>query len=167
MSVLVLNADYTPLSVCTTERAFLLMYLQKADIITAAEDKMLRTVQTSYPFPSVIKIKQYIHVPYKSVVLTRQNVFRRDNYCCQYCGATKDLTLDHLIPKSKGGRSSWVNLVTACKRCNSLKGDFTPEEAGLQLKRKPIRPSYITFLRISSKYVNDDWIPFLERKASA
>ena len=86
MSVLVLNADYTPLSVCTTERAFLLMYLDKADIISAAQDRMLRTVQKSFPFPSVIKIKQYIQVPYKGVVLTRHNIFKRDNHSCQYCG---------------------------------------------------------------------------------
>ncbi|MAE84888.1 MAG: HNH endonuclease [Flammeovirgaceae bacterium] len=166
MSVLVLNADYTPLSVCTTERAFLLMYLDKADIISAAQDKMLRTVQKSFPFPSVIKIKQYIQVPYKGVVLTRHNIFKRDNHSCQYCGSGKDLTLDHLIPKSKGGKSSWTNLVTACKRCNSYKGDFAPEDVGLTLKNKPIRPSYVMFLRIS-KSLNEDWRPYLEHKASA
>jgi len=167
MSVLVLNADYTPLSVCTTERAFLLMYLKKAEIISATANKALRSVTQSYPFPSVIKIKQYIHVPYKGVVLTRQNIFKRDNHSCQYCGSNKELTLDHLIPKSKGGKSSWTNLVTACKRCNSHKGDYAPEEVGLKLKSKPIRPSYVMFLRASSKYLNDDWIPFLEHKASA
>lgn len=167
MSVLVLNADYTPLSVCTIERAFLLLYLNKADMISTVQNKALRTIQKSYPFPSVIKIKQYIQVPYKGVVLTRQNVFKRDCYKCQYCGSNKDLTLDHLIPKSKGGKSSWTNLVTACKRCNSHKGDFSPEEVGLKLQSKPIRPSYVMFLRISSKYLNDDWIPFLEHKASA
>ncbi|WP_421871922.1 HNH endonuclease [Marinoscillum sp.] len=167
MTVLVLNADYTPLSVCTVERAFLLMYLTKADLISEVKGKKLRSVDDSYPYPSVIKIRQYIHVPYKGVVLTRHNVFKRDNYCCQYCGSGKDLTLDHLIPKSKGGKSTWTNLVTACKNCNATKGDYKPEEVGLSLVKKPIRPSYVMFLRFSTKLLSDDWIPYLEHKVSA
>ena len=167
MSVLVLNADFTPLTVCTTERAFLLMYLDKADMVSDVKNKRLRTVQNSFPYPSIIKIRQYIHVPYKSVVLTRHNVFKRDNHSCQYCGSNKDLTLDHLIPKSKGGKSSWTNLVTACKNCNAHKGNYAPEEVGLQLAKKPIRPSYVMFLRFSSKLLCEDWIPYLEHKVSA
>lgn len=166
-SVLVLNADYSPLTLCTIERAFLLVYLQKAELISAVADKSLRTIDEHYPYPSVIKIKNYVHVPYKGVVLTRHNIFKRDNFSCQYCGTGKDLTLDHLIPKSKGGKSSWTNLVTACRRCNTRKGDFKPEEVGLQLAKKPIRPTYVMFLRSSSKSLREDWIPYLQHKASA
>lgn len=166
-SVLVLNADYYPLTLCSVERAFLLMYLQKVDLISQVEDKAMRSVSESYPYPSVIRTKRYVQIPYKGVVLSRHNVFKRDSFCCQYCGQEKDLTLDHLIPKSKGGKSTWTNLVTACKYCNSKKGDFTPEEAGLKLLRKPIRPSYVMFLKATAKSLRADWLPFLEHKASA
>ncbi|REE05716.1 HNH endonuclease [Marinoscillum furvescens] len=166
-SVLVLNADYSPLTLCTIERAFLLVYLKKAELISDIKEKSLRTIDHRYPFPSVIKIKNYVHVPYKGVVLSRHNIFKRDDFCCQYCGTGKDLTLDHLIPKSKGGKSSWTNLVTACKRCNTRKGDFKPEDVGLQLSKKPIRPSYVMFLKSSAKSIRKDWMPFLEHKVSA
>ncbi|MEQ8471675.1 MAG: HNH endonuclease [Marinoscillum sp.] len=166
-SVLVLNADYNPLTVCSTERAFLLMYLNKAELISHIKEKMLRSVNEEFPYPSVIKVKKYINVPYKGVVLTRHNIFKRDRFSCQYCGTNKDLTLDHLIPKSKGGKSSWTNLVTACKHCNAKKGDYSPEQVGLKLVTKPIRPTYVMFLRTTSKSLREDWLPYLERKASA
>jgi len=166
-TVLVLNADFSPLTLCSVERAFLLTYLDKAEILSDVKEKALRTVTAEFLYPSVIKIKKYINVPYKGVILTRHNVFKRDRFCCQYCGTNKDLTLDHLIPKSKGGKSTWTNLVTACKRCNARKGDFNPEEVGLTLNQKPIRPSYVMFLRNSSKSLRNDWLPYLDRKASA
>lgn len=166
-TVLVLNQDYNPLTICSTERAFLLLYLNKADLLSAVQEKALRTVNKSFPFPSVIRIRKYAHVPYKGVILTRHNVFKRDAYSCQYCGVNKDLTLDHLIPKSKGGKSTWTNLVTACKKCNARKGDYKPEEVGLVLLRKPMRPSYVMFIRSTTKTIRADWLPYLERKAIA
>ncbi|MFH6984316.1 HNH endonuclease [Marinoscillum luteum] len=166
-TVLVLNADFSPLTVCSVERAFLLVYLQKADTLSQVKEKTLRSVSREYPYPSVIKIHKYVNVPYKGVILTRHNVFKRDQFSCQYCGASKDLTLDHLIPKSKGGKSSWTNLVTACKNCNARKGDYRPEDVGLKLTSKPVRPSYVMFLRSTTKSLREDWIPYLERKAIA
>lgn len=166
-AVLVLNQDYSPLTICSAERAFLLLYLDKAELLSEIGNQALRTVNKAFPFPSVIKIKRYINVPYKGVILTRHNIFKRDTYSCQYCGTNKDLTLDHLIPKSKGGKSTWTNLVTACKNCNARKGDFRPEEVGLVLLRKPIRPSYVMFIRATSKRIREDWLPYLERKAIA
>ena len=145
-SVLVLNQDYTPLTICSFQRAFLLVFLEKAELLDQVSEKSLRTISQNYPYPSVIRILQYKHVPYRGVVLTRYNIFKRDGYKCQYCGATKDLTLDHLIPKSKGGKSTWTNLVTACKHCNAKKGDYTPEEVGLTLAKTPVKPSYLVFL---------------------
>lgn len=165
--VLVLNQDYSPLTLCTVSRAFLLVYLEKAELLAADKEGVLRSVSISFPKPSVIKIKNYVHVPYKGVVLTRYNIFKRDGYQCQYCGTTKDLTLDHLIPRSKGGKSTWNNLVTACKKCNSKKGDSNPKEAGLVLKKPPFKPSYIMFLKNSVGGIKDDWQPYLNKTAVA
>jgi 5-methylcytosine-specific restriction endonuclease McrA len=112
--------------------------------------------------PAVIKLRNYVNVPYKGVVLTRQNVFKRDGFMCQYCGTRKDLTLDHVVPKARGGKSTWVNLITACKKCNTRKGDYAPEEIGFSLKNFPYRPSYVLFLRDFSGYAHDEWIPYLK-----
>ena len=111
--------------------------------------------------PSVIRLSRYIAVPYKGVNLTRQNIFKRDNFECQYCGTRKDLTIDHVVPSSKGGPHSWLNLVTACKRCNARKGDFTPEEAFMQLRHRPYKPSYATFLRDHSNGHGGEWEDYL------
>jgi 5-methylcytosine-specific restriction endonuclease McrA len=165
--VLVLNQDYSPLTLCTVSRAFLLVFLEKAELLAADKNGYMRTVSMSYPKPSVIKIKSYIHVPYKGVVLSRYNIFKRDGHKCQYCDTIKDLTLDHLIPRSKGGKSTWKNLVTACKRCNSRKGDRTPIEAGLVLQKPPFKPSYIMFLRNSVGELNVDWQQYLKKTAVA
>lgn len=164
--VLVLNQDYSPISICSVQRAFLLVYLKKAELVTNIKEKSLRSVTTTFPFPSIIKINKYVHIPYKGVVLTRHNVFKRDNFTCQYCGINKDLTLDHLIPRSKGGKSNWTNLVTACKSCNAKKGDFSPEEVGMKLHKMPVKPSYVMFLKASS-IDREDWFPYLEPKAYA
>jgi 5-methylcytosine-specific restriction endonuclease McrA len=116
----------------------------------------------SYPFPSVVRLKLYIHVPFKKIVLTRKNILRRDLYRCQYCGRSDvTLTIDHIIPKSKAGDDSWENLVAACIRCNNIKGDRTPEEAKMLLRKKPGRPSHITFMKNFAGRVYEDWKPFL------
>jgi 5-methylcytosine-specific restriction endonuclease McrA len=95
------------------------------------------------------------------VVLTRQNVFKRDKFACQYCGSPKSLTLDHIIPRSKGGKTSWSNLVTACQPCNTRKGDRTPDQANLKLRSKPQKPTYMMFLRDHAGGMRKEWQPFL------
>ena len=112
--------------------------------------------------PSVIKLRNYVNIPFKGVELSRQNVFKRDGYKCQYCGTNDDLTLDHIYPKAKGGKTTWVNLITACKTCNTRKGDFAPEEIGLSIQNAPFRPSYVMFLREFSGYDYEEWIPYLK-----
>jgi len=164
-NVLVLNQDYSPLTVCSVERAFLLVFLNKAEMLSPIPNLFFHTVSVSYPIPSVIRVSRYITVPYKGVVLSRQNVFKRDNHECQYCGTNRDLTLDHLVPRSKGGTSSWRNLITACKHCNAKKGDYTPEEAGMRLRRMPFKPSYIMFLKSSNGHVFEEWRPYLQVKS--
>jgi len=165
--VLVLNQDFTPLMVCSIERAFVLVYLNKSEMIRSANGHKLRTVSSSFPMPSVIRLNRYVQAPYKGVNLTRQNIFKRDNFECQYCGTRKDLTLDHVMPSSRGGPHSWLNLVTACKRCNAKKGDYTPEEAGMTLRLKPYKPSYALFLRDISGMKQEEWDEFLMSGNSA
>ncbi len=160
--VLVLNYDFSPISVCTVQRAFLLVFLEKAEMLADARGGLLHTVNSAWPMPAVIRLRRYINMPYKGVLLTRQNIFKRDNYTCQYCGTHKELTLDHVVPRSKNGKSSWSNLVTACKRCNARKGDYTPEAAGLRLRRRPARPSYLDFLRHNSGLFQEEWGPYLQ-----
>jgi 5-methylcytosine-specific restriction endonuclease McrA len=159
--VLILNQDYSALTVCSVQRAFLLVFLRKAELIADVKDQSLRTVSTSYPMPSIIKLNGYVRLPYRGVLLNRQNIFKRDGNKCQYCGATNHLTLDHVMPRSRGGASSWDNLITACRNCNSKKGDFTPEEAGMLLKQKPYKPSFLIFLRDLSGNVDEQWYPYL------
>ncbi|MCR9062468.1 MAG: HNH endonuclease [Cytophagales bacterium] len=165
--VLVLNADYSAISVCTVPKAFLLVYLNKAELLKDDERARLRTISTSYPLPSVIKLHHYVKVPYKGVVLNRQNILKRDGHQCVYCGAKRELTLDHVMPKSRGGKTNWDNLVAACKRCNGTKGDFTPEEAQMTMVRKPYKPTFVTFLRDFSGSAADKWAPYLSRSHSA
>ncbi len=160
--VLVLNQDYSPLTVCTVQRAFLLIFLDKADLVESNKKKELRSISKSFPFPSVVRIRQYASIPYKGVVMSRHNIFRRDGGRCQYCGITKDLTLDHVIPRSKGGKSTWTNLVTACKKCNSIKGDYSLEKAGMHLSKQPIKPTYLSFLKLSHGSYREEWNNYLE-----
>ncbi|MDN5200461.1 HNH endonuclease [Fulvivirgaceae bacterium BMA10] len=163
--VLVLNQDYSPLAVCTVERAFTLVFLKKAELTKKITNRFLRTVSQTYPVPAVVRLNRYINVPYKrNVVLTRNNIFKRDGFKCQYCSSTRDLTLDHVLPRSRGGKSTWKNLITACKRCNAKKGDYTPKEVGMNPMREPFKPSYVIFLRDFSGYTLDEWLPFLQTR---
>ena len=162
--VLVLNQDYSALSVCTVPKAFLLVYMKKAEMLAESPNDFLRTVSSEYPSPVVIRLNHYIHLPYRGVVMTRHNIFRRDGNRCQYCGTHDHLTLDHVMPKSRGGKTNWDNLATACKRCNSRKGDHTPEEAGMPLRQRPFRPSFLMFIRNFSGLADAEWLPYLGSK---
>ncbi|MEJ8755683.1 HNH endonuclease [Pontibacter sp. H259] len=159
--VLILNQDFSAIAVCSVHKAFLLVYLDKAEMLSRSASEALRTVSKAYPVPSVIRLQRYVHVPYHGIALSRHNIMRRDNYTCQYCGTVKNLTLDHLLPRSRGGGSNWLNLVTACTRCNTRKGDRTPEEAGLKLIQKPIKPSLQFFLKMHLNTTNQDWGVYL------
>jgi 5-methylcytosine-specific restriction endonuclease McrA len=165
--VLVLNQDFRALTTTSAYKAFVLLFLEKADMISPADNFVFRTVSTSYPVPSIIRLKDYVHIPYKGIVLTRLNIFKRDNFQCQYCGSTQDLTLDHVMPRSRGGATSWENLSTACKKCNSKKGSLTPEEARMPLAHKPYKPSFIMFLREHNGSVDQQWLTYLGTKKEA
>lgn len=161
--VLILNADYRAISICTVPKAFLLVYLNKAELVAENPKDKIRTISKNYPLPSIIRLNSYVSVPFRNVVMTRQNIFKRDNNTCVYCGKQSDLTLDHVMPKSRGGKTHWENLVTACKRCNSEKGSYTPEEAKMPLKVKPFKPTFLMFVRDCSGNLEENWLPFLSK----
>ena len=139
-----------------------MLWLGKAELIAAIDGRKLRSVSRTMPFPSIVRLSFYVRVPYKKIVLSRKNIIRRDGHQCQYCGkGDVTLTVDHVIPKSKGGTDSWENLVAACVSCNNRKGDRVPSEAGLKMRRKPIRPSHVMFIRHFVGIVDDNWKPYL------
>lgn len=142
----------------------MLIYLNKAELVTDVKNSFLRSVTCTYPMPSIIRLNKYAKVPYKGVVLSRQNIFKRDGYTCQYCGSCRNLTLDHVVPRSRGGNSTWKNLVTACKNCNSKKGSMTPKEAGMPLQERPFKPTFLMFMRDFSGSVDTEWKMFLGKK---
>lgn len=159
--VLVLNQDNSPLMVCSVERAFILVFMNKSEMVRSANGHRLHSVSKSYPMPSVIRLIRYVNAPYKGVNLTRQNIFKRDNFECQYCGTRRELTIDHVMPRARGGKDTWMNLVAACKRCNARKGDDTPEEANMPLRKNPYKPSYAIFLKDHLHGNDNEWDLFL------
>jgi len=159
--VLVLNQDYQPLSVCSVQRSVKLLFLEKAELLHDDPHRKLRTVDDHFSYPSVIRLRRYINLPYKRIVLSRRNIMKRDNNTCQYCGSSSDLTLDHVLPRSRQGGDTWENLVTACNNCNVKKGNRTPDEAKMPLKTLPYRPIHITFFQNLMNTVQDDWKPYL------
>src|SRR6185295_18361360 len=147
-SVLVLNQNYEPLNVCNARRAFVLVDRGKAEVLEHAEGAMRSTYQT-FQLPSVIRLIYMIKRPRPQMRLTRREIFVRDHYTCQYCGKqTRDLTIDHVEPRHRGGRHTWENLVAACRTCNHKKAGRSPEEARMLLLNQPARPpasSYYIF----------------------
>jgi 5-methylcytosine-specific restriction endonuclease McrA len=137
--VLVLNATYEPINVTAVRRALVLIL---KGVATAEEDdgSFIHAARFAIRIPSVIRLVEFRRIPYQTRALSRKNLLLRDRYTCQFCGRAfpaHELTLDHVIPRSRGGHTDWDNLVACCHRCNNLKGDRLPEEAGLKLLRPP------------------------------
>lgn len=162
--VLVLNLDHSPVAVVPVQKAIVLCLLEKANILSNYELLQIRTVDRSFDYPAVIRLTHYKNIPFRGVLLNRNNLFKRDNGECQYCGSKKHLTIDHIIPKSKGGKTTWSNLITACNRCNVNKGDKTPEQAGLELRSEPFKPSLSYFLAEYAERQAEEWLPFLSSR---
>lgn len=161
-AVLVLNQNYEPLNVCNARRAFVLVDRGKAEVLEHNHG-VLRTATRTYRLPSVIRLIYLIKRPRPQMRLTRREVFQRDNYTCQYCGRrSKDLTLDHVIPRHRGGAHTWENLVSACKACNHRKAGRTPEEARMTLLRQPFQPRATSY-NIFYQYLvhQDSWRKFI------
>lgn len=159
--VLLLNQNYEPLGVVSARKAVILMVLQKVDIIEK-RDQWIRSQYLALQLPSVVRLKSFAYIPHKRVELNRGNIMRRDSYVCQYCGTKKGpLTIDHVVPKTRGGDDSWENLVCACVACNNKKGNRTPEEAGMLLFRGPKRPNYLFFMQYFIGMNEQCWKPYL------
>lgn len=161
-SVLVLNANYEPIHICEMRRALGLLITEKATLVVNGRGEV-HTVDRTFPLPSVIRLQYMVHRPRPHVKLTRREVFRRDNYTCQYCGKRSGhMTIDHVIPRHMGGKHTWDNVVTACSACNHRKGGRSLQEAGLRLSRPPAEPprsaEYVFGHRIR-EYA--EWEPFL------
>jgi len=162
--VLVLNATYEPLSIVSVQRAIVLLLKEKAELIEAAEER-LHAMRTSVAVPLVIRLVYYVRIP-RQVALapSRHSVLLRDNSTCQYCGATPGragLTLDHVMPRSRGGLTTWDNIVVACRACNMRKGGRTPEEANMVLRGRPGRPHYLAFLLLAEATRRDVWSKYI------
>ena len=137
--VLVLNATYEPVNVCGARRALVLI-LKGAALAEEESAREVCSARLAMRVPSVIRLLEYHRIPYQARVLSRKNILIRDRHTCQYCGtvfSASELTLDHVHPRSQGGKSSWENLVACCYPCNNSKGDRTPEQAGMKLLRHP------------------------------
>ncbi|MEB3284658.1 MAG: HNH endonuclease [Candidatus Sericytochromatia bacterium] len=142
MQVLVLSSSYQPLYTCGVERAIRLLYLGKA-VSVKDSDEVMRSPSVVMRVPSAIRllVKAVVHRYYDAMRPTRQAIFRRDGQACQYCGSHTNLTLDHVIPRAKGGKDTWENLVAACVSCNNKKGDRRPEEVNMRLMKTPKPPA--------------------------
>jgi 5-methylcytosine-specific restriction endonuclease McrA len=160
--VLVLNANFQPINITSTYRAINLVLTDKASLILNGRG-VIRTVSQTYPLPSVIRLNRMIKRPRPVVKLTRKEIFRRDHYTCQYCRRqTSELTIDHVIPRRLGGETRWDNVVSACPRCNHLKGGMTPKQSGMYPFKWPKHPPN-SALYLFGKHLNqnEEWEDFL------
>ena len=185
-NVLVLNRLWQAINVCTAERAFTLLYMGHAEVVVEEGgnfqtfdftewrdfsqghdgDDMVRTVSFKIRIPRVILLLFFDHLPHKEVKFTRHNIFERDRNTCQYCGKRfdrRELNLDHVIPRDRGGTTTWENIVCACIPCNTRKANRMPAEAGMHLIKKPKRPKWRPFVNVTlSAVAHDSWKHFLD-----
>ena len=166
--VLLLSATFEPLKVISWQNAVSMFFLGKVEVIEEY-DHDIRSVSLAIKAPAVVRLIRYFRQGRKSPPLSRVNIFARDHFACQYCGIglqPKEATLDHLQPKSRGGRTSWENIVCCCAACNRKKGGRTPKEARMALLNKPIKPAWLPVLHIKLHgRVPDSWYIFLEPTA--
>lgn len=185
--VLVLNRLWQAINVCSVRRALTLLFAGHAQVVFNTPDgayqtfsfnewrdfsmleehpECIRTVSFRIRIPRVILLLVFDHLPKKEVKFTRHNIFERDKNTCQYCGRVfdrKDLNLDHVIPRDRGGPTTWENIVCSCVECNTRKGNRTPQEAGMRLIRKPKRPKWRPFVQVNiGLHCPDSWKHFLD-----
>lgn len=161
--VLVLNQSYQPITLITVKKAITLFFRDKVDFVELSEN-IIHSPSSSLNAPLIVRLKFPIrYSPFGRVELNKRNLFRRDGFKCAYCGSDDNLTMDHIVPKSRGGQSNWENLVTACHPCNNRKDNKLLEDVGYTLSVKPRQPNQLMFLTHNTK-VHDKWKPYLYMK---
>lgn len=158
--VLVLNASYEFLNVTTLRQAVKLLYKRKAEIVEEVADRALTSVGCRHTFPSVIRMVYYIRRSFREVPLTRRNIIERDGHTCQYC-SRPGTTVDHVVPRSRGGENSWTNCVCACLACNHKKNNQTLKESGMTLLSRPRKPAMFPWLSRYRERARRDWGRYL------
>jgi len=163
--VLLLNITYEPLKLIGWKRAITLLTLGKVEVIEEY-GREIHSVTFTIKLPSVVRLLQMVRRPKNPVRFSRQNIYARDRYRCQYCGdkfASEELTYDHVTPKSRGGRTQWENIVTCCVNCNRQKGGRTPSEASMRLIKNPMRPTWVPSIRITIEVhkIPESWRDYL------
>ncbi len=163
---LVLNATYEPISVVPGRRAMVLVLAGKADVVHAS-DEPVRSERLTLAVPSVVRLRYYVRIPFgRRSALSRRGVFARDGHRCQYCGGRAE-SIDHVLPRSRGGRHTWDNVVAACRRCNSAKRDHLLQETSMRLAAAPSEPPPSAWVTLSVPHVPASWEPYLDPVPSA
>ena len=155
-----LNATYEPLSVVPARRAACLVLADRADLV-ADDGSNIHSARLTVPSPSVVRLRYMVKAPFhRRTTLSRRALFARDEFRCQYCGGFAD-SIDHIVPRSRGGQHEWENVAAACRPCNLRKRDRTPAEAGMVLARPPRAPKEHTWVTVAVARVPDEWKPYL------
>ncbi len=161
---LVLNATYEPLCVVSDRRAAVLVLCDKADLVHPSGES-LHSEQLTLPIPSVVRLRSFVRVPYqRRTAISRRGVFLRDDGECQYCGNRAE-SIDHIVPRSRGGRHEWENVVAACRRCNTSKRDRYLHETNMCLRRPPEVPRHLSWVTVAVGRVPEVWEPYLSDAA--
>jgi 5-methylcytosine-specific restriction endonuclease McrA len=162
---LVLNATFEPIGVVSSRRAVVLALGEKVDVLTDT-GYVLASARLEVAVPSVVRLRYYVKVPYqRTAPLSRRSLFARDHGRCQYCGANAE-SIDHVVPRSRGGLHIWENVVAACRRCNTVKGDRLLSETTLRLRTCPSAPDGPVWAHLAVGSVPEDWTPYLTRRAA-
>lgn len=150
-AVLILDIDWKPLRIEAWQRAITDLFLGKSEIVEYSRDRTIKGVSREYPMPAVVRLTRRFKRDRIAIKFSRLNIYTRDDFRCAYCGErkpTEDLTFDHVVPRSQGGKTSWTNVISACASCNRQKDSRTPEQAGMKLRRKPVKPRYLPVVTV-------------------
>lgn len=163
--VLFLDVDWQPLRVEHWTRAIADVFLGKVEVIEYSRDRTIKCVTREVPMPAVVRVLRRFRRNRQAIRFSRMNIYTRDGFTCQYCGQrlpTEDLTFDHVVPRSAGGKTTWENIVACCVRCNHAKANRTPEQAGMKLLQRPGKPRYLptVTVQMDRRQVPDEWRPY-------
>jgi len=164
-AVLFLDCDWQPMRVESWTRAVTDLFLGKIEVVEYSRDRTIKGVNREYPMPAVVRVLRRFRRDRVAIKFSRINIYTRDRFACQYCGArfdAEDLTFDHVVPRSAGGRTSWENIVTACMPCNASKANRTPREASMSLLRRPVKPRFLPIVSVQMdvRHVPEEWRPY-------